>query len=579
MAVNRGGPTPPFYEFPCKYRLSGGEPSRNIIAIAQTEIRIPRFQRGIEWDEEKCQSLVNSKSQLFGTAILANDPNDAQVFILLDGLQRFATATAILVSLYDLIIAENASKQQEIIDLFAPLIATTRGFKDVYFYNHQILRNSSRMIINTSYGEFYERINAYIQKELNESSNSFADKVCEMFLVKQVAVDTYTGFSSSGAINTTFRALNSESKPLTSADFIRSDLVDCASRVGWSASEIEEMEDLFSDLFDDKSNNKLIAPLSALIEDRLENIFPDWENFSLDQFNVFHDFVDACIENSIWSNRNTDAPFPYLHEISQCGGVPFSYTVLYYYLRYVDSEQNGAYLPDFVDQDNGISFTGELHLILRSIYRRVFDRSLGRLEVVGENVINRRTASARDLAEGFNPGAAGSLDSGPDAAWLTQSLRRTNLAASKRVFNACLLPDRDTSDEDDLAFSPFRYSRGRTNWTIDHLIPRSEIISDRGPGHYEGNTICNFAPCQGRHNSALKTNPCSWKLTHNSSPYRSESDYHIHPYHAWLIGEHVEEHRESLRSLDEKELLVVNAQPPIGDRRLLFLVEQLSNKL
>ena len=574
MAVYRGGPTPSFYEFPCKYRLTGGNPSQTVFATAQTEISIPRFQRGIEWDEEKCQRLVNSKAQLFGTAILANDPNNLQKFILLDGLQRFATATAILVSLYNPIVSDSPTKPKAVVELFISLIAATRGYHDVYAYNHNVLCNFSRKIIQRSYINLYKQIQEYIESELDTNADEFAGKVCDMFLQKQIAIDVYSGFISASTINTTFRALNSENEPLTSADFIRSDLVERATSLNWSNSDIDVMEDLFSELFDDKDSAKLVSPLAELIEDNLASVFPSWNQlFSFKDFEKFYKFVNNSITNL--KRGNSGYKFPYLYEIAQCGGVPFSYVVLYYYLEYVSSKSRG--LPDFAKSSKtSISFltSSELHILLRSIYRRVLDGSLGKLDNVGQNILKRRITSVENLADGFNPASAGSLKASANLDWLRQALRRANLTRSKRVFNACLLPSRNNCV---INFEPLHYARGAKNWSIDHLIPKSTVKNSPGSGYYEGDTICNFAPCLGRDNSALKTNACSWKLSNANSPYLLNE--YAHPFHIWLRAEHYSYSWSSQASLDEPAMLEANARDPVGDERINYICKLLQERL
>jgi hypothetical protein len=76
MAIQRSGPTPSFYEYICGYVLvpQATTPSPQLLSLVGPGqqlnwVEIPSFQRGISWDLENINELLQSDSILLGNAV------------------------------------------------------------------------------------------------------------------------------------------------------------------------------------------------------------------------------------------------------------------------------------------------------------------------------------------------------------------------------------------------------------------------------------------------------------------------------------------------------------------------------
>src|SRR5437773_5896239 len=126
MAVHRSGPTPPFWEYVCRWGLV--DPLSQLPA-AVTELnverlRIPTFQRGISWGVEEVDRFLESDSILYGNVIIGMFPaNPAQ---LVDGLQRLAIGTLLLEILWPRVLSPMPS-HPAVVNHFARLAAAVNG--------------------------------------------------------------------------------------------------------------------------------------------------------------------------------------------------------------------------------------------------------------------------------------------------------------------------------------------------------------------------------------------------------------------------------------------------------------------
>src|SRR5688572_20296241 len=108
MSISRTGTCPSFLEYVTGNALipvvsSPTNQFRQITKYNFHWIKIPSYQRGLVWDEETFEELLNSRSAFLGNAILGSFalPNPRGVFdripdaatdyeVLVDGLQRFS---------------------------------------------------------------------------------------------------------------------------------------------------------------------------------------------------------------------------------------------------------------------------------------------------------------------------------------------------------------------------------------------------------------------------------------------------------------------------------------------------------
>ncbi len=126
------------------------------------------------WGKDEIKKFLESKSILFGTVILAQTPQD-EPKILLDGLQRFAIATAILNYLYPLVLSPIPSRQ-DISEHFKRLKGEVDSRQLIFAHNDKALREYTRIGISTSYEQLYENVKSTINEEL-ENPKEFAKKI------------------------------------------------------------------------------------------------------------------------------------------------------------------------------------------------------------------------------------------------------------------------------------------------------------------------------------------------------------------------------------------------------------------
>ena len=182
------------------------------------------------------------------------------------------------------------------------------------------------------------------------------------------------------------------------------------------------------------------------------------------------------------------------------------------------------------------------------------------------------------LAKQINPEAgSGDLDSSPEEGWMKLSLRRAGGNRVRRIFNACLLPDR--TDERS-KFHPVEYGTKHSQWNLDHLIPKAAFIPLE-IGNEEMDQIMNLAPLPSSVNIQAKNYPCERKLK-PQEVYCTVKDKH--PYLKWLVDSHYPTHQDAMKvdgkhPLDLPKFLVINSDPAIGDDRISKIYELLRNKI
>lgn len=282
MTITRPGETPSLYAYPIKYALASNDVpiekwSDKLKQMNPTPIMIPPYQRKIVWKEKQVKELIESESVLFGTVILAAESTDKPL-ILLDGLQRFATATAIIHCLYPLVLSSTPS-MPSCVDHFELLKTYVQNFQPIFDHNDKMLREHSRKGIASSYKSLYKIVETLIKDELNSNPASFGKKIQQIFINKQIAIDTYYGFKNKSELTHTFININSTGLDLKEVDLLRSEIIQKAEMLDWEIDDIEEIENEFTRIFQEeiKSATVLGKHLYDAFEKNPAFVFKEWD--------------------------------------------------------------------------------------------------------------------------------------------------------------------------------------------------------------------------------------------------------------------------------------------------------------
>lgn len=586
MAITRPGETPHFYVYPTQYALtnSDGDSRKWPNALKNYDpnpILIPNYQRRIVWDKKRIREFIDSTSTLFGTVILASTtPN---VIILIDGLQRFATATAILNYLYQEVLSPNPNRKS-ISQLFVRLQAEVTSKEPIFSHNDKMLLENTRTGIRNSYKNLKKDVESILKNELDKNTPDveiFAKNIVKTFVTKQIAIDTYFGFKNDRELIHTFINLNSTGLNLTEVDLLRSEIVQQANKCNWSDDDKDEMENRFTEIFQTKIKwTKILGKnLYDVLDETRDGtlIFKDWNSLKKEHVDELLDFIEE-FDNAVTAKDSKSKSSAYLSEILNCGRLPIT-LVFWYYYKYIHLKNK---TPDFISKE-GVNTNKELHLILRAFYRKFIDGTIGRIGPIVTEFIQCSDPISdgilEKLATKINKDiGADELGVDVDKNWLKTSLRKSGKDKSPRIFNACLLPNRD---DEGGHFEPLEFGGSKTNWQIDHLIPKADKTTNKFVSE-ELEQLANFAPLPGKINAGIKHNPCKEKIGPNGAYHAAKNQ---HPYIYWLISEHYktyESYENTINDnhpLNDSSCLIMNAAMRIGDDRIEKIMSLLKNKL
>ena len=171
MGIDRQGPTPQFLDYIAKrYLIHGHTPeaerakqSIKKINPGIKDIEIPNFQRKLVWKKENVRELVYSESPLYGTIILAKK-DENKPYKLLDGLQRLATGTLILLKLHKLVLTDSPINVQAAKNFVA--LKRFHTLHDIVEENHYLLSNHRRKIIAESYLDLEVEVDKLIKQDM-----------------------------------------------------------------------------------------------------------------------------------------------------------------------------------------------------------------------------------------------------------------------------------------------------------------------------------------------------------------------------------------------------------------------------
>jgi hypothetical protein len=579
--IARRGHCPIYLEYIIKNALlpRAGTPTpefRRLTEYAMTWVEIPSYQRGLVWDDEKFEELLDSQSVFLGNAIFGqfsiphrnhpfNElPATAKDYeILIDGLQRLSIGTALLNVLHTLVFTD-PPVESAAAPHFAALKMNAVQFAPIYQHNDYELQHHPRKAVQDSYRAFRGILGNWVAAELKNNAATVAPKILRLFLMRQIAPDSYLGFPNPYEVTSTFIGLNTVRVQLNIVDWLRSIIVEKGSSSGWTPVEVEAVENRFTEIFAGSNGidpERELMPFAAIIKDALgeENptvqtrVFPSWATGLIrTEVEAFLDFVEAVFD----SNLN-----PYFTEIRATGSIPFAGCLCYYYRQYVGS----GVMPTFII--GGTSEDGELHDFLKANYRALFDGRIGRTRIYGEKLLRFPNYSLQDAGNELSRDCFGyDLATQIDRDWAIAALKKADQKRAQRVFNACLLPTAPGA-----TFDPLAFGKGANNYQIDHLIPDSAIVGNQA-GEPEAQSIANFAPLRRTANNRQSNLACSQKLNSGGS-YANEClmDPTVHPYVKWLVANQAPFGSQ----LDIQALLQSGTTPPIAQQRIEWIADRL----
>jgi hypothetical protein len=312
-----------------------------------TPITIPPYQRKLVWTSDDIENLFLASGRLLGNITFANDKiantNRSQLS-LVDGLQRFSAITAIMRSLYNNVLQTNPTYPglethfQKISDTISKSMPT------IWQHNHDMLLQSTRVGIKSSYGRLSQEVDDFIVEKLKKPQQlpEFALQVHNALFNKLLAIDTYHNFDNPDEIIETFKDVNSTGVSLTNTDMLRASIVGQAENLQWSVDDTSDGENRFTETLQPERNsnfNKIFREIFGLrlyqaYRNSKTNIFPDWANLTIKSLETLFDYIDNCEVAQKTMIDNTEYKFPYLKEIFNCGALPFIAFIWFYYQNY-----------------------------------------------------------------------------------------------------------------------------------------------------------------------------------------------------------------------------------------------------
>lgn len=231
------------------------------------ELKIPSFQRGIEWDFDLLQRCIESKSRTLGLTVIGAHLGQPNYEFILDGLQRYSAFLSLFFHLKDVLFSPTPSTKlhPQVIATqeFTYLLQSMRhrvSLLPIIEYNYHAMAFHSRMLVAQSFRDWnavqlepnLERLVNHRNAEFDlDNSLKFFASLCD-FVEKPVFAQEMSGFSNIGELIYTFNGLNTVRMELTQADICRSVLVDGLAGCGNPAAtsnQILQTEQQFNDTF------------------------------------------------------------------------------------------------------------------------------------------------------------------------------------------------------------------------------------------------------------------------------------------------------------------------------------------
>lgn len=609
MPIGRTSTTPRFLDYVTRYALLPNHNQANVGgvgALISEFIDVPKFQRGIAWDNDSILEFLSSSSVLIGNVIMGqfdlsiDDYPDLQnitphYYILIDGLQRLSVGTIILKVLHECIFANHAPFLHEI-GRFHRININIQGAQTVFLYNHDEFINHPRTAIKDAYSVLYNEFRDYLTGVLedgtNEDKDRLAGQINSIFLDRQVAIDIYFNFQDRIQIMNTFLGINTIRLDLSTIDLVRSFIIEKAEISDWDDLQIEHIENRFTEVFTNQNgtpDGKLFPFVGVILEvfrqGRHSILFPSWDQV-LD-FNEIENFINF-VENFKVGGQTIENPF--IKEIMNTGSAPYAILIAVYYYKYITNNNSE---PTFFMGGN--LENSDLHRFLVSCYRATIEGGVGKSRRIAENIFikadinqganrpyqNDQFPKTMELvAEEMSYMYSGfSLDMPYNLQYLFSLLNKVNKSNSKLVFNAMLLPLKAQGWGSDFTPITFGKSTRRREFNVDHLIPDSMKDSSIA-GFDQIDKLRNLAPLPCNVNRDQRDNDCSFKLG-NGGPYENyistpyqPGNFIIHPYCQWIVA-----HAQTKNPADLDDQSQIDRGAQIGDERINHIASELILRL
>lgn len=579
---------------------------------------VPTFQRGIAWSRTEVEELIASGSEVFGTTVWGTFPWNFQPFDpapaqpiphlnyypteaihLTDGLQRFTTATALLISL-DRHGAFNGGALSHALprlsqSLSPQQLATAR-------FNHHVLANYSRPALARQYLEFFTDVDQWVGQMIGDAN--WLARLEVFFLDRRIGVDIYTGFAGPAALASNFVGINTGGQQLGDVDIFRALIIEDGLRNQWPAADALTFDTDLSSVLVEAEWSTRITPLASQLS-RLASrneIIACLEALGAANGNDLRAQTAQLLERlEPYTTPPASGPsiyaVPAIDEIFRCGKLPLSLLAA---LELLPSTapwhlETPSICPD-----------ADLIVLVRAMYRLYLASMEGRQTDLLVKLL-RNTAgvtSLHELADEVSKAATDSplgsergIDDQVEKPWLEYLLRVVPKRRAARIFAACELPEsfdgagalimpRPTN------FAPLPFGTRAEELQIDHMIPAAA----GGTSEPAEETIVNLAPIPAALNRAVGTLPCDAKLLGvpgavaryaplASGTYiakRGGTAVRPHPYIQWLVETHAPAH--SAAELNDKQGLTATPglgrnPSSVGYQRLAWLVELLMTRL
>ena len=237
------------------------------------DIKIPSWQRKLVWDKTRVESLVNSESSMFGTVIMSKGEKQTDTWTLIDGLQRFAVGTALIHSLYHEVLSSTPNRVNAA-PSFEPLKNTLSNKFAVIEWNHERLSKLGKRGVRTSYITLYQEVKEYVKEQIEINHTDFAIAIIRTFLIRQVAVDPYSGFGEEIELIKTFFTINSTGETLSKIDLLRARIIGHLESKKLDGNVLDEIENNFTETFQKERGSKYFTDLGI----QMYNIMYDLKN-------------------------------------------------------------------------------------------------------------------------------------------------------------------------------------------------------------------------------------------------------------------------------------------------------------
>jgi hypothetical protein len=563
---------------------------------ARVDFRVPTFQRGVQWRWSNLEECLGSSSPLLGEVIFGIEQQRPQETQLLDGLQRFAAFTALTKALAPVLFAVDGSEvtslvsggdyhpslEPQLLDL-QRIGGVKRGEATILHYNHAALRHHRRAVIQESYRSFSDTVRDTLKDRLTQGtpdSIKLADNLAQ-FYKKSMWANQYQNFSSHEELVSAFVGWNAIRVELGLADLCRASLINKGSQAGWSHSDFIEAEDRFNSLLLESggSHKKYYGPFVTLLhedwfEDRKFCIMPKLKQPGSSWKTVSKEFdrLEDCIE--YFDGRDptmSEQKAEYVKYLKLMGDLPFITALVYHYRLALKKQR--ASIESLVESDL-------LHKLCVAYARRFLDGAIGNTGDIASDVL--RGLSLKKWLERVSPDRAGPLNSEPDSSWLELRLDNTGYQGAKVVLGAGLLPKRTVRSGKrqwgvGTFSSIFVRAPGRQKWSLDHIIPQSQM----GPETPHKDSLRNLIPVLFKDNSSYSAMDADAKLKSPDqwyAKYRDASDTErapggvAHPLHEKIFLKQSGHTAQRLNATD-------GLGGKVGKERLKLLLEILKDRL